>query len=240
MDGDAYVYVGSELEVFRHAHNWKRYWSSAIGPYVSGDVLEVGAGVGANSPYLLRPGVRKLVCLEPDRRFGPDLERGRDELAAVHAIPIEVRHGTVQAQPAGEQFDSILYIDVLEHLENDRGEVAGAAGRLRPGGHLIVLSPAFQALYSEFDRAIGHYRRYTAPALRALTPGGLVVRHLTYLDALGASLSAANRLLLRKAQPTIGAIMFWDRYVIPISRVVDLAVGRLVGRSVLCVWQKQQ
>jgi hypothetical protein len=67
-----------------------------------------------------------------------------------------------------------------------------------------------------------------------------VVRHLTYLDALGASLSAANRLLLRKAQPTIGAIMFWDRYVIPISRVVDLAVGRLVGRSVLCVWQKQQ
>jgi SAM-dependent methyltransferase len=240
MDGEEYVYVGSELEVFKQARNWKRYWSSAIAQYVHGDVLEVGAGVGANSQYLLDAAVTKLVCMEPDRRFGPDLERERRAIGATYPIPIEIRHSTLQGLPAHEQFDTILYIDVLEHLEHDQQEVAGAGTRLKAGGHLIVLAPAFQALYSDFDRALGHYRRYTAAALNALTPEGLEVRRVRYLDAVGASLSAANRLLLRKAQPTLGNIRFWDRYIIPVSRIVDLALGRVVGRSVLCVWQKQR
>lgn len=240
MGGDDYVYVGSELEVFRHARNWKQYWSSAVAPFVRGDVVDVGAGIGANSSFLLGPAVRRMVWLEPDRRFGPDLERERQALAAAHPIPIDIRHATLQDLAAGELFDTILYIDVLEHLEHDRQEVDAAAARLRAGGHLVVLSPAFQALYSAFDRAIGHYRRYSAATVRSLTPEGLTVRQLRYLDAAGASLSAANRLLLRKPQPTVADIVFWDRYIIPVSRVADLALGRFIGRSVLCVWQKPQ
>ncbi len=127
---------------------------------------------------------------------------------------------------------------MLEHIEADRDEVAAAAARLRPGGHLLVLAPAFQQLYSEFDRAIGHYRRYTAATLQALTPPRLAVVHVRYLDSLGACLSAANRLILSKSMPSLANIMFWDRLVVPVSRVADLALGRLVGRSVVCVWQK--
>ena len=101
-----------------------------------------------------------------------------------------------------------------------------------------MLAPAFQQLYSEFDRAIGHYRRYTAATLQALTPAGVAVIHVRYLDALGACLSAANRLVLSKSIPSMANILFWDRCIVPVSRVADRALGRLVGRSVVCVWQK--
>lgn len=233
-----YAYVGSELDTFKQARNWKRYWSSVLEPYVHGRVLEVGAGVGANVPYLLNSRVTTLVALEPDARLAERLAASSDELGAGGAAEIQPRHGVLSDLPPDDRFDTIIYLDVLEHIEADRDEVAAAAARLRPGGHLLVLAPAFQQLYSEFDRAIGHYRRYTAATLQALTPPRLTVVHVRYLDSLGACLSAANRLILSKSMPSLANIMFWDRLVVPVSRVADLALGRLVGRSVVCVWQK--
>ena len=67
----------------------------------------------------------------------------------------------------------MLYIDVLEHIEHDLDELARAASHLAPGGHLVVLAPAHQALFSDFDRAIGHYRRYNRAGLQKLAPAGL-------------------------------------------------------------------
>jgi 2-polyprenyl-3-methyl-5-hydroxy-6-metoxy-1,4-benzoquinol methylase len=237
MKRDEYSYSGSELDVFKHARNWKRYWGAVIAPYVRGIVLEVGAGVGANTPYLMGHGVTRVVCLEPDGRF---VDRLRTEASNPPRgnVPVEIRHGVVSRLGDNERFDTILYLDVLEHIEQDLEEVAMAAARLNNGGHLVVLAPAFQGLYSEFDRAIGHYRRYTASTLRALTPAGVSIRDIRYLDAVGAGLSAANRLLLHRSTPTIGDITFWDRYIIPVSRVVDRLLGRFAGRSVLCVWRK--
>jgi len=237
MTRDEYIYVGAELEVFKHARNWKRYWSSAIAPYLRGAVLEVGAGVGANSPYLLTPAVNRLVCLEPDAQLVDRVRTDLGKLTTDRRVNVDVREGVVQTLTSDERFDAIVYLDVLEHIERDREEVATAAAHLRPNGHLVVLAPAFQSLYSAFDRAIGHHRRYTASTLLALTPDGLALERAEYLDALGACLSAANRLLLRKSTPALRDIAFWDRYVIPVSRVVDRLLGRSVGRSVLCVWR---
>ena len=234
-----YVYVGSELDTFKLARNWKRYWSSVLEPHVGGTVLEVGAGAGANLSYLLNPRVTRLVGLEPDGRLAEQLEASAQALRATHAADIQVRRGIVRDLPAGDRFDTIVYLDVLEHIERDRDEVAAAADALRSGGHLLVLAPAFQSLYSEFDRAIGHYRRYTAATLKALTPRTLTVVDVRYLDALGACLSAANRVILSKPVPSVANIMFWDRCIVPVSRIVDHAFGRFVGRSVVCVWQKK-
>jgi SAM-dependent methyltransferase len=233
-----YVYVGTELDVFKHASNWKRYWSSVLAPYVRGTVLEVGAGVGANAPYLLNERVTSLVSLEPDRRFAEQLEAAVRTLRASHGADIQARQGLVRDLPPDDRFDTIVYLDVLEHIERDRDELAAAADRLNPGGHLVVLAPAFQQLYSEFDRAIGHYRRYTAATLKALTPPQLAVVDVRYLDALGAGLSAANRLILSRSTPSLSNILFWDRCIVPVSRIADHVLGRLVGRSVVCVWQK--
>jgi SAM-dependent methyltransferase len=139
---------------------------------------------------------------------------------------------------AGRSFDTILYIDVLEHIEDDAAELGRARDLLRPGGRLIVLSPAYPRLYSEFDRAIGHHRRYTKGSLRALTPATLRLRRLAHLDVAGCVSSLSNALLLRQSLPTPGQIRLWDRVLVPCSRALDPLLGYGWGRSVVAVWEK--
>ena len=160
-------YVGSELDLFAAVWNWKAYWSRQIRPFLRGDILEVGAGIGSNTRFLNPGSGGRWVCLEPDPDLTAQLVKNSQETKPQRAY--ESVCGTLESL-AGQQFDTILYIDVLEHIENDREELNQAASHLRPGGHLIVLSPAHQRLFSPFDAAIGHFRRYNRPMLRTISP----------------------------------------------------------------------
>jgi len=152
-------------------------------------------------------------------------------------VPVEVEVGTVDSLADDRLFDCILYIDVLEHIEADRAELEAAAEHLKPGGTLIVLCPAHPMLYTEFDRAIGHYRRYTKAMYRAIEPDGLRRERLIYLDSAGLLLSLGNRLLLRSGSPTLKQVKVWDRLFVPISRLMDPLLGRTVGKSIVGVWR---
>ena len=231
------AYQGGELESFAHAERWKSYVRAALHPYLEGDVLELGAGIGETT-RALRPGSRahSWICIEPDPAMAGTV---RKAAAAGELGPaIEVRCGTIADLSADPAFDAALYVDVLEHIEDDRGELAAAAARLRPRGRIVVLSPAWPFLFSEFDRAIGHYRRYTRPMLRELTPPGTRVEAAFYLDTVGMLASAANKLLLRQSLPSLRQVLLWDRAMVPLSRLLDPLTGRRLGRSVVTVWRK--
>jgi 2-polyprenyl-3-methyl-5-hydroxy-6-metoxy-1,4-benzoquinol methylase len=229
-------YRGEELELFRHATNWKGYYSTRLRPFIAGDVLEVGAGIGGTSPFLCNPRVSTWTCLEPDPALLEQLQTSRR--SSPLPIPGPVIAGTVADLESVEAFDTILYIDVLEHIQEDGAELARAAARLRSGGHLIVLSPAHEWLTSPFDRAIGHCRRYTASTLKAAGPPGLSVVRMCYLDSVGMTLSLANRVLLRNSYPTKTHIRIWDTVVIPLSRILDPLCLNHVGKSVIGIWRK--
>jgi SAM-dependent methyltransferase len=230
-----YSYVGDDLHMFAGATTWKAYFGHRVRRHLRGDVLEVGAGIGSMTRALCSRRQRSWLCLEPDATLA-------DRLRAAAArrrfpIPVEVRTATSGELGAAERFDTIIYADVLEHLEDDRHELEVAASHLRPGGHVIVLCPAHQFLFSEFDKAIGHYRRYDADMYRALRPVGLTLRRVFYLDAAGMALSMANRLVLKESAPTPKQIKFWDRVVVPMSKVIDPMLGRRVGKSVVGIWR---
>ncbi len=139
---------------------------------------------------------------------------------------------------AGQQFDTIIYIDVLEHIEDDRAELERAAALLRPGGHVIILSPAHQNLYTPFDKAIGHFRRYNRSMLEALSPAGLRLERIWYLDCVGLFASLANRLFLQQSMPTREQLKFWDGFIIPTSRALDHVFFYSIGKSIVATWQK--
>ena len=111
-----------------------------------------------------------------------------------------------------------------------------AAAHLNRGGHIVVLSPAHPFLFTPFDSAIGHFRRYTRDSLRQAAPPQLALRKLIYLDSAGMLASLGNRLLLRSAMPTEKQILAWDRFLVPISRVLDPLLDGRAGKSVLGVW----
>jgi len=226
-------YVGKELDLFQDAHAWKRYYSRLLREHARGAVLEVGGGIGGTTPYLVSPAVATYTVLEPD----PDLTEQLVEQQQTWSFGehVAVINGTLAALPSESVFDAIYYIDVLEHIQEDAAELAAAATHLRAGGVLCVLSPAFNSLWSPFDEAVGHCRRYTIDSLRRVFPGHLEIVSARYFDAVGACLSLANRLLLRASQPTRSQINFWNRYILPISRVVDPLCKHGWGRSVLMI-----
>jgi len=136
-------------------------------------------------------------------------------------------------------FDTILYVDVLEHIQDDYAELQRAAHLLIDNGVVIVLAPAHSFLFSAFDRQIGHYRRYDREALRAVCPAGLAIERMAYLDSMGMCASLANRLLLSNAMPTLPQIRFWDRVLVRMSRFADPIVFHHIGKSILAVMRKR-
>jgi 2-polyprenyl-3-methyl-5-hydroxy-6-metoxy-1,4-benzoquinol methylase len=229
-------YIGEELELFARAKNWKCYWASLCAPYLGDEVLEVGAGIGGTTRVLCTRPHRRWVCLEPDQRLAAQLEaaQGRGDVP----VACQVKVGTLADLPADERFDSILYIDVVEHIAADAAELRLAAEHLKEGGVMIVLSPAHQWLYTAFDKTIGHYRRYSRTTLAAAMPPGLERVRLIYLDAVGMLASMGNRFLLRSGQPTHQQIQLWDRVMVRASRWVDPLLGRRVGKSVLGIYRR--
>ena len=230
MTSPDFHYEGDELSLFAGATHWRSYWSGLVAPLLGERVLEVGAGLGSATRALCGERQKDWVCLEPDPAMAAHLER--------EALPACVRvvAGDLSALASGERFDAILYIDVLEHIADDRAEVERAARRLRPGGRLIVLAPAHQWLYSPFDKAVGHHRRYTLSALRRLTPPGVSVESARYLDSVGLLASAANRFLLKASMPTPAQIRLWDDRMVPVSRHLDGLLGHRLGKTALMVW----
>ncbi len=233
-----FTYIGSALDIFTSAKNWKQYFARHIQPYIRGDVLEVGAGIGSTTRILCKgKEITSWICLEPDGQLAG---RINDSLhnAALSVVP-SVMTGIVNQLPSDCKFDSILYIDVLEHIENDTNELLSAASHLRTNGMLIVLSPAYQMLYTPFDRVIGHFRRYDKASLKAITPPNLKIKRLFYLDSVGLLASLGNHLILQSSMPTPKQVWLWDQLMVPLSRwIVDPILGYRIGKTVVAMWKQ--
>jgi len=231
-----YSYVGNELELFRHVVNWKSYFRDAIKPFVFGHVLEVGAGIGGTTRLLCTDAADSWTAIEPDSSLSEEFSLAVKERD--FGIPVNLINATISDLDRTRTFDCILYIDVLEHIEDDAAELREAAARLAPGGSLIVMSPAHQFLYSSFDRAIGHYRRYCRKSLSSVAPDELRLELMRYLDSVGMLASLANRLLLKQSMPTAGQLRIWDNLMVPPSRILDPLCAYRLGKSILAVWRK--
>ena len=228
------IYSGKELELFSCAGNWKSYWSSRILPYIGGRILEVGAGIGSNTRLLCKENVERWICLEPDAKLAARISTSlsKDEDTSCCELII----GTLRDLSEYDSFDTILYIDVLEHIKDDKSELELALMHLERDGKLIVLSPAHNWLFSKFDEAIGHYRRYDKRMLKELVPGPYRLLKLEYLDSFGLLISLFNSMILRSGSPSRKQIQIWDSFVVPLSRLMDKASRFRLGKSILGVW----
>lgn len=227
-------YIGNELEIFEHARNWKTYYSSFIKPLLGKEVAEIGAGLGGTTTALCDGTQEAWFCVEPDAELIKEVDRKISK----GMLPNICKSFTGYSSDLKQQFDSVLYIDVIEHIENDGAELKRAANLLRTGGYLFIIVPAHQTLYSPFDKLIGHYRRYSRKSLKNVMPPDLKIEKAYYLDSMGYFASLVNRLFLKQSLPTLKQVQFWDKFIVPFSRVTDRLLGFNFGKSVLLIAKK--
>lgn len=228
---NSFKYTGNELEFFKDASNWKSYWSSRIAIYIYGNVLEVGCGLFQNIKYLNNKKVTQWVGLEPDSSLVNSIDARTANKEFPNSKLVLGNINTVNQN----NFNVILYIDVLEHIKDDKYELINAVSKLSINGNLVILAPAYPFLYSRLDEDVGHFRRYTASSLMSIVPENCVVKKIFYLDSLGLILNLLNKYIIKKTMPTKRQIYFWDRVVIRISKIIDILVFYKFGRSVVLV-----
>ena len=141
-----------ELEFFDAAKNWRKYQFENILKYINSSVLEVGPGTGNNVQYYQEQAL-DITLLEINRNLASLL---KSKFQGNKKITVQ----TSSAHSQDRKFDTILYTDVLEHIEDDKKKINGALKQLKSGEHLIFFVPAYQFLYSDFDKAIGYVKRY--------------------------------------------------------------------------------
>ena len=223
-------YPGRELEAMSFAVNYHDWIVAELAPFLGRRVAEVGAGIGSVSSLLLRQPIERLEAFEPSANMFPQLAARLAGEARAHAV-----NAFFGAKLPAEPFDSVAYINVLEHIEDDRGELGRAFAALRPGGHLLVFVPALAWLYSDFDRRIGHARRYSRAGLRDLArAAGFEVVRAKYFDVAGVLPWFVNFVLLRRGLGA-GGVALYDRLVVPPMRRVEGWIPPPFGKNLLMV-----
>jgi SAM-dependent methyltransferase len=214
------------------AENYKAWILELLGPYASGRILEVGAGRGTFSHELRNLG-QSLTAVEPSARLIPALQGQVDGLTNVLVV------SGLLSEIADTEFDTAVMLNVLEHIDDDAAVVADVFKRLAPGGTFCVWVPAFAGLYGEFDRLVGHCRRYRKRDLEhLLTSKGFSIQESRYTNLPGFF---AWWLVVRVAgaKPTSGRLAtVYDRWFVPAIRAVEKRVKPPFGQSLFIVGRR--
>lgn len=215
------------------ANNYHRWLIAEFSPYIRGSVAEVGAGVGNVSRLILETQAKSLTAFEPSTNMYPLLKEALSNDKRAKAI-----NGLFGKEQASECFDSVLYVNVLEHIEDDASELVSVRAALAQEGHLLIFVPALPWLYSDLDRQIGHFRRYTKKNLVELTQrAGFSIVKARYFDVAGIIPWYINFTLLKNTLSG-GSVSIYDRLVVPVMRVIEGVVPPPIGKNVLLVARK--
>ena len=230
--------TGTYLKTYATTHHYHDWLLSIMQPYFGQKVLEVGGGIGKVTPLLSARVPGELFTLEPSPEMFPTLRETVADLPNLR----QVYAGTLQenqSKLANLGLDTLVYINVLEHIEEDERELEDAAALLSPGGHVCTFSPALPALYSPRDRRVGHVRRYyLREKIKKMEAAGLEPVVAQYFDFTGSFLWWGKFVLLRSDAIGSGQVGFFDNVVVPLQRRLE-PTWIPFGKNVLVIGRKK-
>ncbi len=170
------------LKMLSKASKYNGWVYQMLKPYIGSDILEVGSGIGNMTRYFVRHGNVTATDISPF--CIRELERTYAEHQNVKVQKLDISRNSY---PQFEIYDTIICLNVLEHIEDDIEALRNMRKLLRPGGRLLLYVPANPRLYCEIDRGVGHYRRYLMDELLGkLKKAGYRVPHFRHHNILGA------------------------------------------------------
>ena len=224
-------YVGKELEIFDTAKVFQKYVYFLIKKYFKNKIFEVGAGLGSftrqyNNSY------KEIYLSDLDKNNYLVLKKKFSKKKNIKINNQKINQINIK-------FNTILYLNVLEHIKKDKSEINLAISKLNSGGHLIILVPAHQKLYSKFDKAIGHCKRYNINFFKNNKFKNASVEKLIYLDMVGYFLYFCNKIFFKEEiYPSKIKVFLWDKFFSPITIVLDFITNYKYGKNIICVYKK--
>ena len=231
-----FIYSGSELDALSEARNYYDWLLRRFSPYVGADVVEIGAGTGTFSEFLLSlPQVRRLVAIEPSENNFPVLA----ERLASDPRAITVK-GYLDGSAVPESADSLVAVNVLEHVERDEEFLRHAWETARTSATLLLFVPALPAIFGSLDTAFEHYRRYTGTSLRnRLESTGWHVERLRYMNLPGIIPWFVAGRMLRWTSIGGAEARLYDRFVVPIAAAIEDRINPPIGQSLIAIARKK-
>jgi SAM-dependent methyltransferase len=216
------------------ARNYMDWIVGTLRPYLGRNVLEVGIGHGSYYEYFGKLGSYHGVDIDP-----ANVEDCRARYPGGDFGLADICSDEFRSRFGPGSVDTVVCCNVIEHIEDDNRAVANLANALAPGGHLLILVPALQQLYGELDRLAGHHRRYDKPQMLTACEGAPIdILELRYFNPIGGLAWWLNRFARHRsldADAVNAQIRIFDKYVLPVSRMVDPLTRGFFGQSLICV-----
>ncbi len=224
--------------------NYYRWLLEEVRPYFGERVVEIGGGIGTFTVRLVRSHVScrptaRLEVFEPDdilyQRLRRRLETAHHDL--LRAGRLTTTNGVFRSSP--ERVDTVIMINVLEHIGDDQASIRDAYHALVPGGTFVVFVPALSWLYSALDRAVGHHQRYEKTHLEELMrKEGFAVIKAKYMDCLGVLPWYLLNVIGGSTSINPHLARLYDKWFVPVTRFVEGRWEPSIGKNILIVARK--
>jgi 2-polyprenyl-3-methyl-5-hydroxy-6-metoxy-1,4-benzoquinol methylase len=232
----------ANLELDAQSHRFTSWLYNQISPGLKGDILEIGSGLGTYSEKIIhdKPPNSHLMLTEIDPRYLQELENkfsSEDNNVSVSKLDLDCKEDYEKI--GYERFDSVLGLNVLEHVENDEFALRQLYKMLKDKGTMVLLVPCHKFLYNELDKKAGHFRRYSKKELEyKVGKTQFIIQNVFYFNMLGIMGWYLNGSVSKSPQINANAYRIFDKLV-PVSKYVEMLTGRKLGLSIICFLSKE-
>lgn len=234
MEMTANSYTTEDLLVMREAKNYTNWIIDKMNPYLGSRILEVGAGIGNYTGHLKRKAV-KMYAIDIDpigcnmlKQTYPDLD----------VMLVNASNRKKMMQYADKGIDTVVCLNVLEHIDNDIETLENFYHVLIPGGRAIVLVPALPKIYGTIDEKLMHKRRYTrSEVIEKMKYAGFIIEESHYMNSPAVFGWYLNNKVFKKTKQSQMQVKIYD-FLIPLIREIEHLIKPKVGLSVFAVGKK--
>ena len=229
------------LQVIAKADQFNKWMYETIRPYLKGEILEIGSGIGNISKFVISNRL-SLTLSDYNTEYQQFLKENFSEFTNVQAIlSIDLQHPDFFNHyfALKEKYDSVFLLNVIEHLEDDIVAIENCRFLLKKGGRLVILAPAYPFLFCRFDKELGHYRRYSQKKLSFFFPhNSFKILHTQYFNFIGIAGWFIFGKLLKRKMIRSGEMSAFNKMV-PFFKLADLITFKKAGLSVIAIAEKK-
>lgn len=224
------------LSVIEKANKFNKWMYETIKPYSKGRILEIGCGIGNISEFFINDNFDIVLSDLRDNYIEIVKNKFTNEVIKIDLVDVDF--DTKHKDLIGT-FDTVFALNVVEHIKDDHKAIENCKKLLKNQGHLIILVPAYQSLFNNFDVELEHYRRYTQKSLKQLIKANQlnIIKTFSFnvIGILGWFVSGS---ILKKKTIPEGQMGLFNKLV-PVFKLADILTLKKIGLSVICISVKK-